>query len=134
MTDGPGAPRGGMSEALSRLAASAVDLLRTRVELATVDFDEARELAKDRLALLVGGVVCLAVGTLGASAFVVVYFWDTYRLAALGAVTLAYFVVGALALWRFSVRQRTDPTPFAATLAELERDRRWLAGERGEGK
>jgi uncharacterized membrane protein YqjE len=130
----PGAAPSGLSGALSRLAASAVGLLRTRAELAAIEFDEARELAKGRLVLLGVGLVCLVAGTLGASAFVVVYFWDTYRLTALGVVTAAYLLGGALALWRFSVRQRTDPKPFAATLAELERDRAWLAGERGVPK
>ena len=49
---------------------------------------------------------------------------------ALGAVTLAYLLAGVLALWRFSVRRQNDPKPFAATIAELERDREWLAGDR----
>jgi len=53
----PGAAPSGLSGALARLAASAVDLVRTRAELAAVEFDEARELAKDRLALLVVAVV-----------------------------------------------------------------------------
>jgi uncharacterized membrane protein YqjE len=130
----PGAAPSGLSGALSRLAASAAGLLRTRAELAAIEFDEARELAKDRLVLLGVGLICLVAGTLGASAFVVVYFWDTYRLTALGVVTAAYLLGGALALWRFSVRRRTDPKPFAATVAELERDRAWLAGERGAPK
>ncbi len=130
----PGAAPTGLSGALSRLAASAVDLVRTRAELAALEFDEARELAKDRFVLLLIGLVCLATGTLAATAFVVVLFWDTYRLTALGLVTLAYLLVGTLALWRFSVRRRTDPKAFAATLAELERDREWLAGERGARK
>jgi uncharacterized membrane protein YqjE len=130
----PGAAPGGLSGALARLAAAAVDLVGTRAELAAVEFEEARELAKDRLALLVVGVVCFLTGTFGASAFVVVWFWDTYRLTALGVVTAAYFLVGALAMWRLSVHRRTDPKPFAATLAELERDREWLAGERGARK
>lgn len=130
----PGAAPSGLSGALARLAAAAVDLVRTRAELAALEFDEARELAKDRLALVVVGVVCLLTGTFGVSAFVVVWFWDTWRLTALGVVTGAYLLVGALAFWRLSVHRRTDPKPFAATLAELERDREWLAGQRGEHK
>lgn len=126
----PGAAPSGVSAALSRLAASAVDLVRTRAELAALEFEEARELAKDRVGLLVVGLVCVAMGLLGATAFVVVLFWDTYRLTALGLVTAAYLLGGAIAFWRFSVHRRNDPRPFAATLAELERDRAWLAGDR----
>jgi uncharacterized membrane protein YqjE len=129
-----GAPPRGLGNALGQLAAAAVDLLRTRAELAALEFDEARDLAKDRITLLVVGLGCLAMATLGATAFVVVYFWDTYRLAALGAVTLAYLLAGVLALWRFSVHRQNDPKPFAATIAELERDRAWLSGDVGERK
>jgi uncharacterized membrane protein YqjE len=125
---------GGVSGALSQLAGSAVDLLRTRAELAALEFDEARDLAKDRLALLMIALSCFAIATLCVTAFVVVYFWDTYRLTALGSVTLAYLLGGVLALWRLSVHRRSDPKPFAGTLAELERDRAWLAGERGGGE
>ena len=117
----------GLGVGLAQLAAAAVDLLRTRAELATLEFEEARELAKDRITLLVIGLGCLAMATLAATAFVVVYFWDTYRLAALGAVTLAYLLAGLIALWRFSIHRQSDPKPFAATIAELERDREWLA-------
>ena len=128
MSDGDPRPAsGGLRGALARLAASALSLVETRAELAALEFDEARERAKDRLVLVVAAAVCFANGLLGATAFVVVYFWDSYRLAALGAVTLAWLLGGLLAIWRFSVRQQTDPRPFAATLAELERDREWLS-------
>ena len=118
---------GGLQEALTRLSAAAVALVRTRVEIAALDFDEAGKRAKERVALLVIGLLCLAVGVLAATAFVIVCFWDTYRLAAIGVVTIAYLLGGTLALWRFNVRQRTDPKPFAATIAELERDVQWMA-------
>ena len=133
MSDHRAAP-GGVSGALSQLAASAVDLLRTRAELAALEFDEARERAKDRVTLLVIGLGCLAMAILSVTAFVVAYFWDTYRLQALGAVTLAYLLAGVIALWRFSFHRQADPKPFAATLAELERDREWLARGGAERK
>ena len=119
--------QGGLQDALSRLSASVVALVRTRAEIAALDFDEAGKQTKSRVALLVVGLLCLAVGALAATAFVIVCFWDTHRLEAIGVVTIAYLLAGALSLWRFNVRQRTDPKPFAATLAELERDVEWLA-------
>jgi uncharacterized membrane protein YqjE len=45
---------------------------------------------------------------------------------ALLGIAAAHLVVGIVALWRLDVRQRTDPPPFATTLAELEHDREWL--------
>jgi uncharacterized membrane protein YqjE len=132
--DKPGASPGGLQDALTRFAAAAAALLRTRAEIAALDFDEAGKRAKERVALLVVGLLCVAVGILAATAFVIVLFWDTYRLAAVGIVTIAYLVAGALALWRFGVRQRTDPRAFAATIAELERDVQALARKPGSGK
>ena len=126
----PGAPPGGLQDALMRLSAAAVALVRTRAEIAALDFDEAGKRAKERVALLVIGLLCLAVGILAATAFVIVCFWDTYRLMAIGVVTVAYLLGGVFALWRFNVRQRTDPKPFAATIAELERDVQWIARHR----
>jgi uncharacterized membrane protein YqjE len=123
----PGAPPGGLQGALTRLSAAAVALVRTRAEIAALDFDEAGKLAKERVALLVIGLLCLAVGVLAATGFVIVCFWDTHRLTAIGVVTIGYLLGGTFALWRFNVRQRTDPKPFAATLAELERDVQWMA-------
>jgi len=128
----PGAPPGGLQDALARLSSAAVALLRTRAEIAALDFDSAHKEAKERVILLVAGLLSLGVGIVAATAFVVVYFWDTHRLTAFGVITIGYLVVGALALWRFSVRQRTDPRAFAATLAELERDVQWISRKTGD--
>ncbi len=48
------APAGGLRQALARAGAAAFELLRTRVELASVEFAEERERAKTRV-VLVGG-------------------------------------------------------------------------------
>lgn len=128
----PGTPPGGLQDALTRLSSAAVALLRTRAEIAALDFDEAGKRAKQRVILLIAGLLCLGVGILAATGLVVVYFWDTHRLTAFGIITLAYLLVGVLALWRFNVRQATDPPPFAATLAELERDVQWMSRKSGD--
>ena len=120
-----------MQDALSRLAAAAIALVRTRAEIAALEFDEAGKRAKERVVLLVVALLCLAVAVLAATAFVIVCFWDTHRLEAIGVVTIAYFLAGAFSLWRFNVRQRTDPPPFAATIAELERDVQWATRRSG---
>jgi len=68
---------------------------------------------------------------LAASALVVVWFWDTHRIAALCGVVIAYLLVGLVALWRLSSDRKAGAQPFAATLAELERDRAWVAEKLG---
>jgi len=116
-----------MRGALARLAAAAVALLGTRVELATLEFAEERERARDRLILLAVALTGFGFALLAASAFVVVLFWDTHRLEALGGVCLFYLAGGGFATWRLAAGRGSAPAPFAATLAELERDREWLS-------
>ncbi len=122
-----GAPSGGLSGALARLGASSLELVRTRVELASLEFAEEHERRKDQLLLIGVAAVAFAFALFAASAFVVAYFWDRYRLAALAGVTILYLLIGAGALWRLDFNKRTAPRPFAVTLAELERDRQWLS-------
>jgi uncharacterized membrane protein YqjE len=122
------APHGSLKAALARLGAAALELVRTRAELATLEFSEHRDRARALLVLLGIAGFAFAFAAMSATALIVVYFWETYRLAALVGVTLFYLLVGVIAIWRLSEHRRTDPPLFAATLAELERDRVWLAG------
>jgi uncharacterized membrane protein YqjE len=114
--------RGGLSGALGRLGGATLALLRTRIELATLEFEEARERAKQMLVLLLCGVVLALFGLLFASLLVVAYFWDTNRLAAIAGVTLFYAALAAIAFTRLRRLTRDKPPPFAATLSELEQD------------
>ncbi len=130
--DTPGAvPPDGLRGAVAQLGATLLALVRTRLELASVEFSEERERTQDRLVLLAVAIVGFAFTLLAASAFVVVFFWDTYRLTALAGVTLFYAAIGAAAAWRLNAGRRGGPLPFAATLAELERDYEGLTRKTG---
>ena len=128
MNDGSSATpqTGGLRRALARAGTSVLMLLRTRLELASIEFREERERTVTRLALVVIAASCLAFATLMASGLVVVLFWDTHRVLAIAVLTLLYAAVGVGALWRLKADSRASPPPFAATLAELERDREWI--------
>jgi uncharacterized membrane protein YqjE len=130
-TPGPG-PAAGLRGALARAGAATIELVRTRIELAALEFTEERERAKRAIVLAVVGGVFLGFAVMSASALVVVVFWDTHRVLAIAGVTAFHALVGGAALGRLRAAQRSAPQPFAATLAELERDRDWLtAGLRG---
>ena len=132
--ESPGGARGGLSGALGQFGASLVGLVHTRVELAALELGETRERTVEAFVLVLVAVLFLAFAVLAASAVVVVLFWDTYRIAALCGVTLVYLLIGLLALWRLTLRRRGDRPLFAGTLAELERDRAWLADKLGADK
>ena len=113
--------------AVGRLATAMFELGRTRLELAAVEFEEARARAAENLVLVLIAAAAFAFAVLVASMLVVVLFWDTYRIAALCGVTLFYLVIGLVALWRLSAHKKASAPAFSATLAELERDRVFLA-------
>ena len=107
---------------LGALAANGVLVLRQRLELAALD-------VQDELATwlrLVGGALAVAVFTAltlaGLGAAIVIAFWDSWRFAAIGGVTLAY-LAGAILSWQRLLRAWARKPPFlAATIDELRRD------------
>lgn len=113
-------PAVGLGEALSGLAATAIATLRTRLELATVEFEEQRERTKIGLVLVVVATVFFCFALVALTALVVVAFWGSYPLAALGGIVLLYAAVGAIAL--LMLKRNAFPRPFEATLQQLERD------------
>jgi uncharacterized membrane protein YqjE len=121
-------PTGGISGALSQLAASLIALLHTRFDLATVEFEEERERAKNLLVLTVIATVFFCFALIVLSVLVVFLFWDTYPKAALIGVMLVYLAIGATAL--VLLQRHRETRPFAASLAELEKDIQALRGRK----
>jgi uncharacterized membrane protein YqjE len=120
----PGAERpvAGLGGALSGLAATTVAMLRTRLELATVEFEEQRERTKLMLVLVVIATVFSCFALVALSVLVVALLWNSYPFAALWGVVVAYVVIAALALFALRKNAKDQGRPFAATLSELERD------------
>jgi uncharacterized membrane protein YqjE len=126
-SDGRSAP--GLSSALGSLAATAIGIVRTRLELATVEFAEERERAKELLIFAVCGLLAASFALLFASVLVIAYFWDSYRLAAVAGMMVFYIVIAALLFTRLKRYAQQTHTPFAATLAELEHDAAAIKGK-----
>ncbi len=123
MAQEAGAPRPpGLVDSLSRLGRSALGLLRTRLEILGTEIEEER-IRFAQLALAVAAIAfCLQMAVLLFVAFLVVFLWDTHRLATLGAFAaffLAAGVVGALVLKRSLARR---PKMFASSLGEFLKD------------
>jgi uncharacterized membrane protein YqjE len=114
--------------ASSRLAASLLGLARTHLELASVEFTEERDRIQQQLTLLFAAMGVLLFAVLFAAMWIVVYFWDTSRLTAIASIAFVFVATGAVLLLMRSRLSRSAPTPFAATMAELERDRAAIAG------
>jgi len=129
------APAGGERDAglrptLQRLVAGGIALARTRLELASVELAEERSRVTSIVALAVAGAVLATLALAALTLFVVAYYWDTHRFEAIAALVIVYGALAAFAFLRASSIVSRQPTPFAASIAELEKDRAILAGER----
>jgi uncharacterized membrane protein YqjE len=116
------ASRPGPLDSLRALGATLLALIGTRAELLVVELREEGERRKEMLVLAGVAAVFLALGLLLVAFFVVVLFWETHRIVATAAVTLAYLAIGAGALARLRQKARSSPAPFEATLAEFAKD------------
>lgn len=112
----------GLGDALSHLTSSALAIVRSRLELATIEFAEERERAKEMLLLVLSTVLLSLFALLFASVFIIAYFWDSNRLLAVGGVTAVYVILAGVLLLRLRQRAREKHSPFAATLSQLDED------------
>jgi uncharacterized membrane protein YqjE len=100
-----------------------VDLLKTRLDLASTELEEESERLQHLLIMELISLLCLTLGALLMTFFVVVVFWETnYRLAVLGGFGLLYLGAGAVVLLLTRRQARNKPKLFSATLGELAKD------------
>ena len=126
--DTPGDPRRsrGLVVSLRELARTLVTMIHTRTELF------ALELARERtrlIRLLLFGIIALvflALGMVTATIFVIVLFWDSQRLLAIGLLTLIYLGIGAALAFAARREIAAAASPFSASLGELKKDREKL--------
>lgn len=121
------AAAGGLFESLKTLSASLVGIVQTRLELLSTDVAEERE---HLISLLMMGLValfCLGVGMVLLAILIVVAFWESHRMMALGGLTGLFLVAGAGVVWLAMHKARTRPRLFTASLAELSKDRQHLS-------
>jgi len=121
----PGGSKG-LLESLTILAGTLVAIAHTRLDLLSADLEEERAHLFSLLVLTLAALLCLGIGVVLGTILLVVAFWDTHRLLALGALAGFFLVVG-MAVWAFTLHKaRTKPRLFAASLSELFKDRQQL--------
>ena len=125
MDDGqPGMAReSGLLAALRRLGATTVELLYTRLELVATELEEERNRILRLLLLTAAAGFFLALGIVLLTLFIIIVAWDTNRVLAAGLLTSAYFLIGGIFAVTARNAARTHAKLFAATLAELKKDR-----------
>ena len=114
---------GGLLDSLRNLARTFLAIVQTRIEIFASEIDEERARLARIAVLAAVAALCIALAVVLLVFFLVVMFWDTNRLLAIGALA-GVFAVGAVAAClglRTAVSQR--PKFLSTTLAELRKDR-----------
>lgn len=121
---------GGLLASFRRLCATLLEILHTRVELLSRELERERIRITHLLLLGIGALFFFALGALTLTIFIIVLFWDSQRLVVIGFLTLLYLGIGA-GLAMFAKREAArSATSFAASVAELKKDRERFASHR----
>ena len=125
MDDGqPGTAReSGLLASLRRLGATTVELLYTRLELVATELEEERNRILRLLMLITAAVFFLTLGIILLTVLIIIVAWDTHRVLAAGVLAGAYLVIGGIFALTAHNALKTHAKLFAATLAELRKDR-----------
>lgn len=118
---------GGLLDSVKVLAGTLLAIGQTRLELLSNDLEEERAWLTSMLIWTLIALFCAALAVVLAALLIVVIFWDSYRLLALG-ILIGFFVLGAVFAWRTLCNMtRSKPRLFSASLGELSKDREQLA-------
>ena len=122
-----------ISAAVGRIGSTVLAMARTRLELAAVELQEETQRLFGYLAWALAAAV-LALGALVlAVLFVLVLFWDTHRLEAVGGMTLLFALGSLIAVTKLRAGLAARPPFLPATLGELRKDAAALKGEHSDG-
>ncbi|MGE5339185.1 MAG: phage holin family protein, partial [Gemmatimonadota bacterium] len=117
MSEGTQGPATNLLRSLVQLGGTLLAVAQTRVELLTTELSEDLERG---LRILLWAMVGLLAGILGlllAGITVVIYFWDTHRMAAALGVTAVFLILSAIAGLAFRRQLRQKPRLLDATRA-----------------
>ena len=122
-----GARAGGMLSSVKKLVATLVELAHTRLQLLGNEIQEERLRIQQLLVLAIIAVFFFAPGVLLFTLFLIVLFWDSNRLLAIGSAAGFYLVIGIG--FAIAVRNRAarGSRLFEASLGELKKDRARLS-------
>jgi uncharacterized membrane protein YqjE len=117
-----------ITAAAGRIAATLVAMVHTRLELAAVEVQEEARRLLGYLAWTLLAVFLVAAALLLAALFVILLFWDSYRLHAVAAIAALFAVAGAAILLKVRSGFASRPPLLSSTLAELRNDVAFVTG------
>lgn len=119
----------GLMESVKRMAGTLLAICHTRLELLSSEMEE--EYLRIGQMLVYGSVAlfCFGLAIMLLTVFVVVLFWDSYRLPVLGGLAALFFVAGLLLCSALRRMAREKSKLFSVSLAELDSDRDQLTSQ-----
>jgi len=108
--------------AAGRIVSTLVEMVGTRLELAAVEFQEDARRLLGYLAWSLLAVFLAAGAAMLVALFVIVLFWESYRLQAVAGMAAVLGMAALLIVARVRSGLKAQATPLAATLAELRKD------------
>ncbi len=127
--DNSGASTAGLTERLRRVGDAVLALGHNRLRLFALEWQEERFRLLDWVAWLAAAVVVAGVGLAMVMAALALLAWQAGRLTGLMVLGAGLLVIAGILYWQLRRRLRNSPPPFAGTLAEFDKDRRWLQGK-----
>lgn len=117
-----------LGAALGRIGATLVAMVHTRLELAAVEVQEEGRRLLGYVAWTLMAVLLAAGAVLLAALFVIILFWDSYRLLAVGGMAALFALAGLVIMIKVRASFASRPPMFEATLGELRNDLDFITG------
>lgn len=112
--------------ALKGLVSTGLAIAQTRLELISTDIQIARTRFLSLLVMVLFTLFFLFFGLVMLALLIVIYSWESDRMLALSLLTSSFLVIGAILALIVLRSLKTMPSLFAATIAELAKDRQEL--------
>lgn len=119
----------GLFASLRRLLATALEIAQVRLELLSSELELEKRRILEGLFWGAVALMILGIGLVLLCGFVVLLFWDGYRMYAVGMMALIFLVGGALLMREVQKKLSSPAGIFQASATELERDRAGLSSQ-----
>ena len=120
----------GILASLQRLLGSFAEILHTRVDILSLELEEAGWLIGQLVFYVLISAFFLGLGLLVLTLFIVKASPETYQLYVLGGFAILYLSISVIAVLLVRHKLKTRPRLFSTTLSELDKDRKRLGGRR----
>jgi uncharacterized membrane protein YqjE len=119
--------KSGLIDSAKSLLATLLAMGQTRLEMFSTEIEEQREWLTAMLAWTLIALFCAALAVLLTTLLVVVIYWDSHRLLAIGIMIVVFILATAIS-WRIVWNMKhKKPKIFTSSISEISKDREMLS-------